>query len=225
MDDRAEGRQGGGGYKELCESRHRRWGMMWREKEGDGTGEERGGEGGVSPPRWGKLTENWLLAGSRRAYCSAHREGGRREDGDGGLRSGSSLFMLVSPPPWSRDASHPGSLIIRGCLFCLFLHHHYYYYYYLFKKKNGLSTVHPSPSVAMSDSEDMTEFASIVERIERGEVSLPADDLWRLWQQRSVRQCAPGGSSAGAGRPAGLSGGLRRTRTGMTSQTSGHTII
>lgn len=50
----------------------------------------------------------------------------------------------------------------------------------LFFLKTGLSTVHPSPSVAMSDSEDMTEFASIVERIERGEVSLPADDLWRL---------------------------------------------
>ena len=184
---------------------------MWREKEGDGTGEERRGEerrGRGFPPRWGKLTENWLLAGSRRAYCSAHREGGRREDGDGGLRSGSSLFMLISPSPWSRDASHPGSfIIIRGCLFCVFLHPYYHYYYYYFLKKPGLSAAHPSPSVAMSDSEDMTEFASIVERIERGEVSLPADDLWRLWQRRAVRQRAPGGSSAGAGRPAGLSGG------------------
>ena len=39
----------------------------------------------------------------------------------------------------------------------------------------------------MSDSEDMTEFASIVERIERGEVSLVwrAGDLWS-WHIRYV---------------------------------------
>lgn len=56
----------------------------------------------------------------------------------------------------------------------------------------------------MSDSEDMTEFASIVERIERGEVSLirmiygPPDS-----SGLSVIMCP---TAAAPGRPAELSG-------------------
>ncbi len=51
-----------------------------KEKEGDGTVCWRG-EGGVFPPRWGKVKEK-LASCSRRMYCRhkpAQREGGRRE--------------------------------------------------------------------------------------------------------------------------------------------------
>lgn len=73
------------------------------------------------------------------------RARGRREDEDGGLTSGSSL--LPFPP-------QPRLLVPRPCAAA------------------AAAAVSPSPAAAMSDSDDMTEFASIVERIERGEVSL-----------------------------------------------------
>ena len=124
---------------------------------------------------------------------AAEREG-REERGEGMWSEEQLLSLHVTSPPcvklWSGDT---------GCLFVL-LH-------ILISASSSPSSSAASASsssVTMSDSEDMTEFASIVERIERGEVSesppphthTSGDDLRFFWQQRSVCQHVPEISSA-----------------------------
>lgn len=125
------------------------------EKEGDGTVLKTRGRGFPSETRqttWKQTSSNIRL--------QAGREGGEMVELRMCAQERPFSLHVTSPPMWSFD---PASLSRRVSVFL-----HYYW------APRPVFLLHPpSPSsVAMSDSEDMTEFASIVERIERGEVSL-----------------------------------------------------
>lgn len=136
----------------------------------------------------------WTLQPTRR-----RRQRGRREDGDGSLRSGSYLLTLTSL--WSCEAlgavplSHSCSAVPLS--------------FYIFTKKSNSRACWPFSifwvhitiwsHVGLWGHDGVRQHRG-ADRAGWGECR--ADDLRSFWQQRSACQCAPG-------RPARLSGDCR----------------
>lgn len=86
--------------------------------------ERKGEEGGVFPPRWGKLKANWLL---RTGACTVetqdkhirqHTGGGRREGGWWcGQRSGSSSYLTSHVKLWSGWSFFFKPQLLSVCVF------------------------------------------------------------------------------------------------------------
>lgn len=139
------------------------------------------GEGGVFPPRRGKLRENWLLAAGACTLDSSQRE-------ERGWWWRSEERLLLSWCLWSREAFHPVSLSCCSSCSCVCVSV-FFFFYILISVFVGRFIYCTPITITICNHVGLWGYDGVrqhrgADRAGRGE-SHP-DDLRSFWQQRSV---------------------------------------